>query len=143
MSEGTGWGGQFHLHNGTALTKLLRVTAIDFPEDTVDEEDVTTLESPGRRKEFIPTLIDGGSFTVEMNYIPGSITDTLCRAAATTRDVRAWKIVIPDEAGVAERQISGSGYVQSYKPDPLTAGGAKKATLTIRTTGAQTEAAAA
>lgn len=142
MTYQTGWGGQAHLHNGTALTKLLGVTGVTFPEDSVDEIEVTTLEAAGRRKEYISGLIDSGTFDVTMNYEPGSATDTLCRDALTDGDSRAWKIVVPDAAGVAERQFTGNGFVRSYRLNEMRPGEAMTATLTIRVSGAVTEAAA-
>ena len=44
--------GQFKLHNGTTLTLLTSVTGVTFPEDQVDEHEVTTLAAAGRRKAF-------------------------------------------------------------------------------------------
>lgn len=139
--EGTGWGGQFHLHNGTALTELVNVTGVGFPEDQIDEVEVTTLAAPGKRKMFISGLIDGGSFDVEMNYVAGSADDALCRAQFG--QIRDFKIVVPDAAGVAERQITGQALVRGYKVNPIKPGEAMTCVLTLRVTGAVTEAAAA
>lgn len=143
MNEGTGWGGQVWLHNGVALTKLAGVTEIEFPEETFDEEEVTNLESPNRRKEFIRTLSDPGSFTVKMNYVPANATDTLCRAALAAGDGRAFKIVVPAADGTASRMFTGTAFAKGYKPDALAAGKAKTITLLLRVTGAVTEGAAA
>jgi predicted secreted protein len=144
MDESTGWGGEFHLSSDDTagnLVELERVTAVDFPEDQVDEVDVTTLKAEGRRKEYISGLIDSGSFTVEMNYIPGSDTDVLCRGALTAGNTRAWKIVVPGTDGNPSRKYEGFAFVKGYKPDPLTPNDAKKATLMLRVTGAVTEGA--
>lgn len=137
--ERTGWGGQFWLHNGTALTKLVGVTGIGFPDDQADEAEVTTLEAPGKRKQYIRTLIDGGEFEVEMNYIPASATDTLCQAARDEGDVRDWKIVVPDVDGAPAREVSGTAFVKMYSRSDLTPGEPLTATLTLRVTGAVIE----
>ncbi len=139
--EGTGWGGAFHLHNGTALTELVNVTEIGFPEDQIDEVEVTPLKAAGRRKVFIAGLIDAGSFDVTMNYVAGDADDVLCRAQLG--QVRNWKIVVPDATGTAERQLTGSGLVKGYKVNPMQAGEAMTCVLTIRVSGAVTEGAAA
>ena len=141
MDESTGFGGEFWLHDGTALAELLRVTEVEFPDEQFDEDEVTTLKSEG--KEFLRTLSDGGTFAVKMNYIPASATDTLCLAAKAEGDVRPWKIVVPGTDGTAERMFTGTGFVKGYRPDPMSRGSAKRATLTIRVSGAVTEAAAA
>lgn len=142
-TEGTGWGGEFWLHNGTALTELTTVTSVGLPEDQVDEVEVTTLKAPGRRKQYISGLIDGGSFDVEMNYIPHEADDILCLAAKNAGDVRGWKIVVPKADGTDSRMFTGNGFVKGYKINPLKPGEAKTCVLTIRVTGAVTEAAAA
>lgn len=141
MGYSTGWGGQAHLHNGTVLTELLGVTGVSFPEDQVDYQEVTTLKAIARRKEFIPTLIDSGTFEVEINHVPNSTTDILCRAAMAAANLRAWKIVVPNDDGTPLRKFEGSGYAR-YKINQLRAGEAMTAVLMIRVTGAVTEAAA-
>ncbi len=141
--EGIGWGGEFHLHDGAALFKLVNVDSVTPPEDSVDEVEVTNLASTGRRKQFIAGLIDGGEITVEMFHVPNSTTDQVCLAAKAAADVRAWKIVFPDTDGTALRQYTGDGFVKGYKISPVTPGDPMRSTLVIRCTGAQTEGAAA
>jgi hypothetical protein len=53
----------------------------------------------GRRKEFVAGLIDGGEFTVTLNYVPGSATDLAADRGEGSRDTRKIRIVIPDESG--------------------------------------------
>lgn len=142
MGYSTGWGGQAHLHNGTVLTELLGVTGVSFPEDQVDEVEVTTLKAAGRRKEYIAALIDSGTFEVELNHVPNSATDIVCRAALTAGNTRAWKIVVPNDDGTPLRKFEGSGFVRGYKINQLRPGDAMTSVLMIRVTGAVTEAAA-
>lgn len=42
--------------------------------DSVDQIEVTNHQSPGRRKEYIGALIDGGEITLTVNYIPDDPT---------------------------------------------------------------------
>lgn len=42
--------------------------------DSVDNIEVTNHQSPGRRKEYIGALIDGGDLTITVNYIPSDAT---------------------------------------------------------------------
>lgn len=142
MAESTGWGGEFHFHNGTALQELVTVTGCGLPEDQVDELEVTTLKAANRRKMFISGMIDGGSFDVEMNYIPNSADDQLCLAAKNAGNTRAWKIVVPDDDGTALRKFEGTGWVKGYKINALKPNEPMTCVLTIRVTGAVTEAAA-
>src|SRR5437763_11689639 len=90
-----GWGGKCFL--GTTadvatLVQLAEVTEFPLPEDQVADIEATHMLSPGRRKEYIAGLIDGGSGDVIMNYVPGSTTDALCRAALAAGDARAFRV---------------------------------------------------
>lgn len=138
MAESTGWGGEFHLHNGIALTELEKVEEIGFPEDTADELETTTLKSQGRRKEFMAGMIDGGSFTVPIIHVAGSATDLLCRAAKNAGDVRPWRTGVPTDDGTIVEFFDGTGFVSGYSIAPLRPNEVQKATLTIRVSGAVT-----
>lgn len=58
-------------------TELANVGDLEMPDEQVDEIEVTHMQSPGRRKQFIAGLVDGGEIGIPMNYIPGSPTDVL------------------------------------------------------------------
>lgn len=137
----TGWGGEVHLHNGTALTELVEVVSFGLPDDETDEVEVTHLKSPGRRKEFISGLTDGGEVEVELNYIPGSPTDILIRAARAAGDTRAVKFVVPD--GDSNWEVTTTAFVRGYGRGPIAAGDRMNATVRLRISGAATEAAGA
>lgn len=134
-----GWGAELHLANGTGvLTKLAEVTAITPPNPMTDDVEATHFGSPDRRREYISGLIEDGEGTFELNYVPGSATDTLIRDAQDAGDSREYMIVIPDGANGWE--ITGTCIVKGYErsipiDDRMTA------TMTVRFTGASTEAA--
>jgi len=136
-----GWGAQFWLDNDSgALTKLAEITAITLPNPQVSDVEATHFESPGRRREYISGLIEDGEGTFEMNYNPGSATDEIIRDAMSDGVARSYKIVVPD--GEDTWEVTGECIVKGYEravpiDDRMTA------TLTIRFTGASTEAAGA
>lgn len=143
-----GWGGKFFL--GTAnteasLVEMAEVRECGFPQDETDEAEATHLKSPGRRKEFVAGLIDGGEFTVTFNYVPGSATDLAMTDAKETGTTRKIRIVIPDETGTgtADWNIVTSGFVKKYAPDNMAPGDIITATATIRVTGAQEQGSGA
>lgn len=143
-----GWGGKFYL--GTAdteasLVQMQEVMSVGFPSDETDEVEATHLLSPGRRKEFVAGLIDGGEFNVVMNYVPGSATDLAFTDAKDTGSTRKTRIVIPDNSGTgaADWNIVVSGFVKKYAPDEMTTGEIIRATATIRVTGALEQGAGA
>jgi hypothetical protein len=136
-----GWGGELHLSTDNTeanLVELSEVRDVSFPQDEADEHEVTHLKSPGRRKEFIQGLIDGGEMTATMNYDPGSATDLLLTAAKNTGTTRKLKIVIPDDSGTgtADWNMVTSVFVRRYAPDTMEANAPITATATFRVTGA-------
>lgn len=57
------------------LQALDEITTITPPSSTLDQIDVSHMQSPNRRREFISGMTDGGEFSCEMNYVPGGATD--------------------------------------------------------------------
>lgn len=133
-----GWGAKFALHNGTALTDLAEVTGIGVPEDQVDTVEATHFGSDQARREYIAGLVESGEGEFEINYVPGSATDTLCRTALASRAQKAYKITLPTTSGTWE--ITGTCVVVGFQrsipiDDRMTA------TLRVKFSGAATEAA--
>lgn len=135
-----GWGGELWVStDGTEanLTELVEVRECGFPQDETDESEATHLKSPGRRREFVAGLIDGGEFTATLNYVPGSATDLLLTAAKTAGTTRKIKIVIPDENGLgaADWNFVTSAFVKRYAPENMVPGEVITATAVFRVTG--------
>lgn len=139
-----GWGGEVQLgldENASSLVELEEVRSCTLPTDEADEHEVTHLKSPNRRKEFISGLIDAGECTISLNYVPGGATDILLTAAAAAGDTRAVRFIIPGQTGVAEWQITTSGFVKRYAPDNVEPNAPITASVTLRITGAKNQAA--
>lgn len=137
-----GWGGRLYVATNdteATLTEITEVTECGFPADEVDEAEATHLRSPGRRKEFVPGLIDGGEFTATRNYIPGDASDLLLSAALETGTTRKVRIVVPDNSGTgtADWNFVVSAFIKKYAPDTMSAGDVVRSTITFRVTGAQ------
>ena len=143
-----GWGGKLYLatdNTEATLTQLDEVRDVGFPSDETDEVEATLLLSPGRRKEFLAGLIDGGEFTATLNYVPGGATDLLLTDAKDAGDTRKIRIVIPDNSGTgtAEWNIVTSAFVKKYAPDRMAPGDVITATATFRVTGGLEQGAGA
>jgi hypothetical protein len=137
----TGWGGEFWLDTaGDVLTELVEVVSFTLPNGEAETIEATHLKSPNRRREYIPGLIEDGELEVVINYVPGSATDILLRAALEDGDTRDWMAVIPRET--ANWEVTGDGIVTGYDRGSVVADGKMEGTVTIRITGAVTEAAA-
>lgn len=73
-----GYGSRFLIESDDSPSMfydLGEVYNITPPSASVDQIDVTHMQSPNRRREFIRGLIDGGECSFEMNYVPGSDGD--------------------------------------------------------------------
>ncbi|MGN5374592.1 phage tail tube protein [Sphingomonas hankookensis] len=133
-----GWGSEFWLANAAGvLAELDEVTEIPFAEETADDVEVTHFKSPGRRKEYKAGMIEPGEGTLVVNYIPGSPTDVLLRAAHSDGKVRAYKAVIPD--GAAKWEVTGFLIVKS-RARAVPIGDRMTQSISVRFTGATTEA---
>lgn len=116
-----------------SLISLGEVFNITPPSATVDQIDVTHMQSPDRRREFISGLIDGGECSFEMNYIPDSdgdneLNEILDLAVGESRR-RSCRITYPNGA-----THTFDGELQSYEPSVPT-DDKMTATVTFKVTG--------
>lgn len=136
-----GDGSEFWLENAEGnLQELAMVTEVPMPQEETELIEVTHMKSPNRRKEYTSGWKDGSEGDVVMNYVPGSETDALIRDAKDKGDRRAYRIVLPTKDGTWE--VTGFVIVRGYLPtNPL--GDRRTATMTVKFTGAETQAAGA
>lgn len=93
-----GYGSVFEIEDDNSpgvYVPMLEVSSITPPSADLDQIDVTHMQSPNRRREFISGLIDGGECSFDMNFIPGNASDdrlfqllTLPVGASRTRNCR-------------------------------------------------------
>lgn len=143
----TGFGSKFAcaasaaaLTAGGAGVDWAEVTALTPPSDTADTEEVTHMESPDARREWIKTLIDSGEADIECNLVAGSATDLAMQAAMLSPDAYYYKMAIP----AAERGkfwvITGLCLITGYtRGTPIA--GKMTGTARLKFTGTRTEAA--
>ena len=74
----------------TTLAERVNITPPSWARDAVD---ATHSESPNRRREFIPGLVDEGEVTLEMNLIPGSATFALQRGEFSIHESGTYRLV--------------------------------------------------
>lgn len=95
-----GYGTLFYLWDPdagpAAYVAVAEITNLTPPNQSVDQVDVSNMDSPNRYREFIPGLTDPGEMTVEMNFVSGSATDALIRARRAAGDYQNAKIVFED-----------------------------------------------
>src|SRR5690606_11725296 len=108
-----GYGSYFHISQdgGNAWIEIAEVFDITPPSDTVDQVDVTHMQSPNRRREFIASLSDPGSASFEMNFVPGSASDLKIQEIRGTGEQVLCRITFPNSV-----TWQFTGQVESYEP---------------------------
>ncbi len=136
----TGHGSEFWLKVGAGtLTKLGEVFNIPVPNTEAAELiDASHMETEVYKDYIQARLREGVESDIEMNWIPGSATDTLCKSAVGL--TCEYKVVIPDGADTVE--FTGSCLVRNYmRSNPMDE--RRTGTLTVKWTSDPTEAAGA
>lgn len=102
------------------------------PNAQVDDVDVTHNQSPNRTREFIAGLNDPGEASFEINWVPGSATDTIINALKDAGTVVSHKIDFPNGL-----YWEFTGYVKGFEPTMQTED-KMTATVTVKVSGAVT-----
>ncbi|MEF2551990.1 phage tail tube protein [Aurantimonas sp. A2-1-M11] len=135
-----GYLSKYSIHDGLdpgALTEIGEVTEITPGEESTDRVDVTHMQSPDRRREFISGLIDPGEASFTINWVPGSATDVFLRELQASGETRQHQIEFPN--GVT---VSFDATLLTYsKAIPID--DRMTATITVAPSGAETWTAAA
>ena len=122
-------------------TALAEVTSIGVPSLTGEVIDVSTHSSTDRWREFIRGMRDAGEFTITMKYTAGSTTDDACIAAITSDTAVAIELVAKAASGTEDLTFNAFG--TSYDVNDLELDGEQTCSLTLKPTGAVTQAASA
>jgi predicted secreted protein len=92
------FGVQF-LRNGNAIGELTSVGDIDL---TLETEDVTSHESPGGYREKIGTVLEGGSVSLEGNFLPGNTLGQIgMKTDMEAKTLQNFEIVFPSAVGAS------------------------------------------
>lgn len=126
-------GTQFQVGDGTTpaevFTTIAEVKDISGPPQTMDTEEVTNHDSAGW-KEYIPTLLDAGDISFDVNYTADP-SQTSLRTDMQNRTKRNFQIVMPNTPA---ETLAFSGYVTNYSYS-FPVSGAATGSITIKVTG--------
>lgn len=121
--------------SGTTYPTVAEVTSVTPPGESVDTIDVTHMESPNKRREFIEGLVDSGECSIEMNFLPGATNgDALIRGL---QGVQLCQITFPSGYKWKFSAIKTGYEAEAPVDDKMTA------TVTFKLTGSVTGEAAA
>ncbi|RJP21675.1 MAG: hypothetical protein C4529_07040 [Deltaproteobacteria bacterium] len=94
------------------FTTVAEVVNIGETKTRLATVDATHMESPDQHMEKIPTLLESGDVTLELNYLPGDTTQNNVRNDCLNRSLRNFQITIPGSAKI----VSFSAYVTECGP---------------------------
>ena len=143
--ESTGFGSSFKM--GDPLLELSNIVSWpDLPSYTRDLIDTTNYKSTGGFKTYRSSpLKEGDEASLVMDIVLGSPADAACRAAMADGKAQPFQMLLPTDDTDPEAdmyEFSGFLIVRTYKrTNPMD--DVRKATLTVKWTGAPTEGVAA
>ena len=111
------------------FTTIAEVLDISGPGTTLNTEDATNHDSGGWR-EPIPTILEGGEVSFDINYYAGE-TQTSMRDDQVSRTKRTYEMVLPL---TPPETLTFSGYVTSFEYSAPVEG-VLRASCTIMVTG--------
>ncbi|MEH6721052.1 MAG: phage tail tube protein [Aurantimonas endophytica] len=130
-----GYQSKYSIHDGAepgVLFEIGEVTEITPGEESTDRVDVTHMQSPDRRREFVAGLIDPGEASFTINWIPGNPTDVFLRELRTSGETRQHQIEFPNGVTVSFNAVLLSFSKAIPIDDRMTA------TITVAPSGAET-----
>jgi hypothetical protein len=92
------------------FTTMEEVKAISGPEQVVATVDVTNQSSPNNYREWIPTLIDGGSVTFPVNYNPSNTEQNAALTTLKARTLTYFQLTI----GTTGEALHWAGYFVKF-----------------------------
>jgi len=123
----SGVGSKFRRYSGSAWAAIAEVKSIQGPTMTREMIDVTSLDSTGGYREFIPSFRDGGTVTLSMNFTYAGYS--LLKGDFESDTLHEYEILLADGTSV-----TFSGYVQDL-PINVTFDDAVTSDVTIKVTG--------
>lgn len=94
----------------TTVPEVMRLTG---PSVRFDLLDVTSHDTVGFFREFIPGLADGEKIAVSVNWRPSNTIHKGIRVDAYARTLRNFRIVFPDSA---DNTVTSPTYIESQIP---------------------------
>src|SRR5216684_4699752 len=124
---------------GSAVT-LPEAIKIGAPNSKFDLLDVTSHDSSGGFKEYIPGLIDGENATVEANFVPTNAVQIEARVDALNRQKDNMSIIFPVPSAASTGvgfTLVFAAYFVGWQPT-ADAGAVLRIAVTAKVTGLQT-----
>jgi predicted secreted protein len=129
----TGQGTLFKVTNGSLVT-IPEVMRVNAPNVKTELNDVTSHDSTGGFREFLPGQKDGETVSAEHNWVPSNVVHKQLRVDAYAATLKTFNIVFPD---VSDNTVAFTGYITEVNPT-ANVGEPMRATTTVKVTGQPT-----
>ncbi|WP_428924993.1 phage tail tube protein [Marinibacterium sp. SX1] len=97
-------------------TKLVGVEEFEFPDQTPENIDTTWLESPDDTMEAIRGMKQVASWSLDIQYVPGSDTDVALSAVEASEEMFLLELTARGAAAVTY-----AAYLNSWRPTGISA----------------------
>jgi len=108
-----GHGTKLYLVSGTDTTAVADMRDIEGPEESVDDIDVSNTDSPNRRREFLPGMVDGGEASGDFLFAASTYGDMKTLVGVT----QAFRIQFADHTvATSGSKLDWVGYIKNLGP---------------------------
>jgi len=98
--------------DGTEVfTEIAEVKSVSGPELGMGIIDVTNMQSPNNTREFLPSLIDPGEVSFDINLLGGSVAHKALKTDMEARTRRNFQLVFTDANG---SYLAFAGYLVGF-----------------------------
>lgn len=94
--------------DGSVFTTIAEVKSISGPDQQAGIIDVTNMDSPNNTREFLPNLIDPGTLSFDINFLPGNTGHQALQTVLTSRAKRNFRLIYTNSPA---NQADFAGYV--------------------------------
>jgi predicted secreted protein len=91
-----GYGTKVAIKDNGSYADLDEVISVTPPNQQVEQVEATHTQSPNRTREYISGLNDPGECSFDMNFVPGSSSDTRLLALKTSGAYKDTRITFPN-----------------------------------------------
>ena len=96
-----------------SFTAIAEVKSITGPSLSMETIDATHMESPSNYREILPSFLNAGEVTLEVNFLPATTAQTVVTTDFAARTKRNFQLVFPDTGTTT---WSFSGYYTGFTP---------------------------
>lgn len=124
--------------SGTFDLKVGKITNFQLPQMSADTQDVTTTDSTGAYREFIPGLLDGGEVSIEFTFKPDDAGQVQLKTDFEARACVNYEISLPAIGGAPAAKVQFAAIITALNPPSGEISDTMKGSVTMKVSGQPT-----